>query len=206
MSVPTHTNIFYGRFSLPSRIYMNFQSFRYLALSVLIIPKFFIILRQLMDGRMEWKDTPSETLEKLEEIAEEENINTNQKKWPGGPQWVKRRLNEVKANLEESGLDVSYPREGDSGQRKIHLEWNNDVSDVSSDSENDTTDDTDSNQRKKKRGLRHEILEELEGEMEYQELIENLDRGSDSKIEKAIENLRNEGEIFDPRAGKIKKL
>jgi hypothetical protein len=159
-----------------------------------------------MDGRMEWKDTPSETLEKLEEIAEEENINTNQKKWPGGPQWVKRRLNEVKANLEESGLDVSYPREGDSGQRKIHLEWNNDVSDVSSDSENDTTDDTDSNQRKKKRGLRHEILEELEGEMEYQELIENLDRGSDSKIEKAIENLRNEGEIFDPRAGKIKKL
>jgi hypothetical protein len=152
----------------------NIESSNVEAIQTHIIGKAVI---QLMDGRTEWKGTPSETLEKLEEIAEQENINTNQKKWPGGPQWVKRRLNEVKANLEESGLDVSYPREGDSGQRKIHLEWNNDVSAVSDDSEDDSTDDTDSNQRKEERGVRHAILQELEG-----------------------------GEIFEPKAGKVKEL
>lgn len=100
----------------------------------------------LMGDRAEWHETPSRTLEELNEIAEERNINTNQKKWPGGPQWVRRRLEEVKANLQEQGLEISYPREGEAGSRMIHIEWReNDVSDDSADSESDTTDSTDTN-------------------------------------------------------------
>ncbi|MFB6115249.1 MAG: hypothetical protein ABEK04_03070, partial [Candidatus Nanohalobium sp.] len=52
----------------------------------------------------------------------------------------------VKANLQEQGLEISYPREGEAGSRMIHIEWReNDVSDDSADSESDTTDGTDTN-------------------------------------------------------------
>jgi hypothetical protein len=99
----------------------------------------------LMKDNAKWHETPSKTLEKLNEIAEERNINTNQKKWPGGPQWVKRRLEEVKANLQEQGLEISYPREGQAGSRMIHIEWDqNGVSGDSTVSDSDTTDDADS--------------------------------------------------------------
>lgn len=57
-----------------------------------------------MEEREEWKGQPSELLRKLEDVAEREKIDTGHKLWPGAPNWLARRLNEVEHNLTKAGI------------------------------------------------------------------------------------------------------
>jgi hypothetical protein len=66
----------------------------------------------LLEDKDEWEGTASELLSELENQAEKLNLNTNVKSWPKGPNAVKRRLNEIRTNLMEEGIEVIYSRDG----------------------------------------------------------------------------------------------
>lgn len=66
-----------------------------------------------MEDRDQWSGTPSETLEQLEKVAEEESIDTSAKLWPGAANWLRRRLNEVEPNLREDGIEIGGTRGDD---------------------------------------------------------------------------------------------
>jgi len=66
----------------------------------------------LMEETEEWKGKSKELLEKLESIADEHGIDTEQKKWPGSPGWLTRRIREIKTELEEEGVNFSTGHDG----------------------------------------------------------------------------------------------
>jgi hypothetical protein len=58
-----------------------------------------------------WEGSPAELLERLEVIALNQGINTNQKSWPKEVRWLIRRLNQIRSNLLEGlGIDVQVTR------------------------------------------------------------------------------------------------
>ena len=57
----------------------------------------------LMEDKVEWIGTATELLAKLEDVADENRINIHDKLWPRTPNWLSRRINEVKTNLREKG-------------------------------------------------------------------------------------------------------
>jgi len=59
-----------------------------------------------------WKGSPSQLLEALEGIAEEEKISMRSKLWPKAPQVLTKRINEAKTNLEEIGIRMEQGRDG----------------------------------------------------------------------------------------------
>jgi len=74
---------------------------------------------KFMDGNKEWIGTATELLKKLNEIAENEEIDTKSYLWVKQPNQLSRRINEVKSNLEEMGLDIEIKNTGGSRQLKI---------------------------------------------------------------------------------------
>jgi hypothetical protein len=63
-------------------------------------------LLTFMESRDSYEGTPAEFLDELMQQAERLKIKTNIKSWPGAPQVLTRRLNELKTNLREGGIEV----------------------------------------------------------------------------------------------------
>lgn len=63
-------------------------------------------LLTFMESRDSYEGTPAEFLDELMQQAEQLKIKTNIKSWPGAPQVLTRRLNELKINLREGGIEV----------------------------------------------------------------------------------------------------
>lgn len=57
-----------------------------------------------------WEGTPTELLSKLNEVAENENIDTSNRLWPKAPNVLSRRLNEIKSNLQDIGIKVTISK------------------------------------------------------------------------------------------------
>lgn len=76
---------------------------------------------ELMRRTNEWKGRSSELLAQLERIADSEKISMRTGRWPKSPSALSRRLNEVKANLENVGITFEVSKSGD---RRIRL-WKN---------------------------------------------------------------------------------
>jgi len=80
------------------------------------------IMLELMNETDKWEGTPTELYERCFEIAERLKINTNQKAFPKSPKWLTHRLNEIKTNLNEVG--VEYETGHDGLQRYIKITKN----------------------------------------------------------------------------------
>lgn len=170
----------------------------------------------MMDERTEWKDTASATLEELNRVAEEKSINTNQKAWPGGPQWVWRRLQEIKPNLEEVGLHVSKQREGDAGSRLIVLEWSRDVSTDSAVSEeevSDSTDTTDSTTSSLESPSYAEVVNKVEelgdgrnDPVSYETVLDAFPDKNTDQVENVLERALSEGDLYEPKQGGVARI
>jgi hypothetical protein len=71
----------------------------------------------LMEARDEWSGTPTELLAELEDAGEDarlfrrrSNGRVDAKGWPGAPHILSRRLNEIRSNLTELGIEVAGGR------------------------------------------------------------------------------------------------
>jgi len=62
---------------------------------------------EFMEDRKMWEGAPSELLEQLNNVAQEHKIDVKDKRWPKAAQVMTRRLNEVKANLIDTGISLS---------------------------------------------------------------------------------------------------
>jgi len=80
-----------------------------------------LALLSFMAGRDRWEGSSSELLDSLNQEAESLKINTRRSKtWPGAPNALSRRINEVKSNLIDSSIHVYHKRI--KGRRIILLE------------------------------------------------------------------------------------
>ena len=59
-----------------------------------------------MEIRRWYRGTSSKLLMDLEIVAQRLNINTRSKQWPKSPNYLSRRLNEVRTNLREVGITI----------------------------------------------------------------------------------------------------
>jgi len=73
-------------------------------------------LMEFMGDKSDWEGTASELLEELNKVAEELKINLNSKSWVKTPQLLARKLNTLRTNLEEVGIDFS---KGWNGKKRI---------------------------------------------------------------------------------------
>jgi hypothetical protein len=73
-----------------------------------------------MEDRSEWKGTASQLLEELKIIAVKLGINVNEKAFPKTANSLSKRINQLKTNLEETGIKIIKREEG--RQRIIHLQ------------------------------------------------------------------------------------
>ena len=64
------------------------------------------VLLGFMENRDSYEGTPAELLDELGQEAEQMKIKTTVKSWPGAPQVLTRRLNELKSNLRQGGIEV----------------------------------------------------------------------------------------------------
>ena len=65
-------------------------------------------------------------LEKLNEIAIDEKINTSDRTWPKDRKWVVKRINTVKTNLQKGlGIKISIDRNTKNNTSIIKMEKNN---------------------------------------------------------------------------------
>jgi hypothetical protein len=67
---------------------------------------------QLMNSRNEWVGTPTNLLSELEYAAELLKIDTRGKAWPKAPHILSRRLNEIKINLKQAGIEIQDSHDG----------------------------------------------------------------------------------------------
>jgi len=63
-------------------------------------------LLAFMENRDSYEATPAELLDELAQESERMKIKTTTKSWPGAPQVFTRRLNELKSNLRQGGIEV----------------------------------------------------------------------------------------------------
>lgn len=77
-----------------------------------------LAINKFIDESKKWEGTPTELLSKLNEVAEEENIDTSNRLWPKAPNVLSRRLNEIKSNLQDIGIKVTISK---GIQRTINL-------------------------------------------------------------------------------------
>jgi len=70
----------------------------------------------LMEERDKWEGTPSELHAELEEVAQQQRVNTKARGWPKAAHSMVRRLNEVRPNLAATGIDVETG--GRTGRRR----------------------------------------------------------------------------------------
>lgn len=73
----------------------------------------------LMESKAEWIGTATELLAKLEDVAAENRINIRDKLWPRTPNWLSRRINEVRTNLREKGITVEKKTSDNSNKELI---------------------------------------------------------------------------------------
>jgi len=66
-----------------------------------------------MEDKSDWCGSPSQLLSELEKVAESLKINTKQKPFPQGANWLWKRIVEIKINLQSLGLHVSKDRGGE---------------------------------------------------------------------------------------------
>ena len=69
----------------------------------------------LMQGRDEWRGSPSDLLDELNRVSEDLKLDTKAKAWPKDPSWVTRRLTLVLPNLAQVGITIE---KGSSGQQR----------------------------------------------------------------------------------------
>jgi hypothetical protein len=73
-----------------------------------------------------FEGTPLELLDKLNQIAEVEKINNNDRLWPKDRKWVVKRINIIKTNLQKGlGIKISVDRNTKSNTSIIKIEKNN---------------------------------------------------------------------------------
>ena len=75
-------------------------------------------IQQFMKERVSWGGAPSELLGELNIIAEQIQLDTRSKYWPKSPNWLTRRINEVRPNLMATGISVDG---GKGTERRIIL-------------------------------------------------------------------------------------
>ena len=73
-----------------------------------------------MDGKELWEGTPSSLLDELNPLAASAKLDRD-KRFPKNANWVWRRIQDVKVNLQEKGI---FSERHKDGQRLIHL-WKN---------------------------------------------------------------------------------
>ena len=61
-------------------------------------------LIKFMEDKGEWKGYPGELLQELTKSANELGINTNHFSWPKQPNYLTKRINELKATLKDTGI------------------------------------------------------------------------------------------------------
>lgn len=73
------------------------------------------------NSKLEWKGTPTKLSEELNNIAIGIlNININKiKSWPKSPNYLSRRLNEIKTNLREKGIEIETGSKDEKDNRQI---------------------------------------------------------------------------------------
>jgi hypothetical protein len=80
---------------------------------------------EFMDSRNEWIGTVTELLYELEEIAQTLKVNTknnsNNKQWPGAPNSLSRKINEVTTNLREIGIIIERPLDTRTNTRLVKI-------------------------------------------------------------------------------------
>lgn len=68
-----------------------------------------------------WKGSPSELLEGLKVVAEQEKIDTSTNPFPQAANWLGRRLKEIQGDLRVNGIEVESKKVG--GKRLISIKW-----------------------------------------------------------------------------------
>ena len=77
---------------------------------------------RLVELEQEWRPSSlGSLLEKLEEIAEANKISTKSKGWPKAPNSLSRRLNEVRTNLREVGIEVKLDTDSGTNTRTVEI-------------------------------------------------------------------------------------
>lgn len=74
-----------------------------------------------MKTRTEWESSPSDLFQKLDVIAETENLNDRGSDWPASASSLSRSINQMSANLGEKNIYVEL-RKGSNGQRTIRIQ------------------------------------------------------------------------------------
>ena len=64
------------------------------------------VVTGLMQETDEWQGTPWELLSALEQKAASLRLNTPARTWPEAANAVTRRMNEIRANLEQAGIEI----------------------------------------------------------------------------------------------------
>ena len=64
------------------------------------------VLLVCMEFKNEWSGSTTELMEGLETTAGELKLGTTTRYWPKGPNILSRKLNEVKTNLMEIGIEI----------------------------------------------------------------------------------------------------
>jgi hypothetical protein len=72
-------------------------------------------LLEFMRDRDTWEGQPAQLLAALEPIAEALKISTKSRDWPKNPNWLTRRINEIKTNLLAEGILFQIERGRDRG-------------------------------------------------------------------------------------------
>jgi hypothetical protein len=73
----------------------------------------------LMEDKPEWIGSATELLAILEDVATQYRINIHDKLWPKTPNWLSRRINEVKTNLREKGITIEKKTSDNSNKELI---------------------------------------------------------------------------------------
>jgi hypothetical protein len=71
-----------------------------------------LAILKLIEQAQEYSGSPSQLLSKLEEVAEQSDVDTHSKMWPGSAVWVTRRIKKIETNLEAQGVDVDLGHTG----------------------------------------------------------------------------------------------
>lgn len=77
-------------------------------------------IAEFMCSQQAWEGTATELLEALEDIAIDLHINTKEKIWAKSASALTRRLNEIRSNLRDVGIQVDIPPQS-GGKRKVFI-------------------------------------------------------------------------------------
>lgn len=88
----------------------NVQHVRYHVLEGHPIAQCLMYLRDQSMKKV-WKGTPDQLLHLLNAVAPRCNVDTTQKSWPKSSQWLTRRLEDIRSNLEEVSISYSERKE-----------------------------------------------------------------------------------------------